>query len=142
VKTLLLLLLAAVAVAFVFYAGFGIGYQRGAANTFDAKDYDKYRELAFDAHVIARGRQDIYFRGVDSVMMNFPDLLRIETRLGISDEQRKTTERLLIQYFYSQGRQIPPELLPFLSAIPPRETFVFTRLPSRERIQSLRSDEK
>jgi len=142
VKTTLLLILALVVAAFSFYVGSEIGYQRGTAKAFDAKNYDYYRELALDAHLVARGREDIYLRGVDAVIMNFPDLVQIESRLGISDEQRKVTERLLVQYFYSQNRPVPPKLVQFLSKVPARDTFVFTRLPSREEIQRLRSNEK
>jgi hypothetical protein len=141
-KTIILIVAALVTAAVASYVGFGIGYKRGVAHAFDAKNYDYYRELAFDAQSVARGREDIFFRGVDSVMMNYPDLLQIETRLGVSDEQRKVTENLIIQYFYSQNRPIPQKLAPFFGEIPSKDTFIFTRLPNRDEIQRLRSDQK
>ena len=113
-----------------------IAYQRAVQKAQAAAFYDAYWAALHNGYFVARGRADAYYWSVSAIVDRYQDFLSASKELGVSEEERSKTEKLIARYYYARGEVIPTHTADLMSSVPPRESFPLPDIPTPERLRS------
>ena len=131
--SLLVGIIVAIAVAMASSAtSYQMGYSAGLERMKAAAFVDTFRNTLLQAHFVARERPDMYFWQVDPTLLQYPEVLQAAREMGMSEQEIRATETLIVRYFYARNLDIPAETAALMISIPDRSTYTQPKLRSKE----------